>query len=164
MRVGEPRAGTRLGRLFFLVLPPAPLFSSCPSSGSSSLFLPPPPPNSSDLSFKRATRKAHSFHSSEPPSSTEAMASASSSAQAAFGLGRRKKNPGLLDQIGKFFGGDKKRKSKVRREGGPLLNHRLVFCFVFSPNVSQNICVFLFFSFGLTVFLLSKTDPMMLCN
>ncbi|XP_058503068.1 myelin basic protein-like isoform X3 [Solea solea] len=40
------------------------------------------------------------------------MASASSSAQAAFGLGRRKKAPGLLDQIGKFFGGDKKRKSK----------------------------------------------------
>ncbi|KAM6994171.1 myelin basic protein-like isoform X3 [Labrus bergylta] len=40
------------------------------------------------------------------------MASASSSAQAAFGLGRRKKNPGLLDQIGNFFGGDKKRKSK----------------------------------------------------
>lgn len=45
------------------------------------------------------------------------MASASSSAQAAFGLGRRKKNPGLLDQIGKFFGGDKKRKSKVRKQG-----------------------------------------------
>lgn len=45
------------------------------------------------------------------------MASASSSAQAAFGLGRRKKNPGLLDQIGKFFGGDKKRKSKVRKAG-----------------------------------------------
>ncbi|XP_068616606.1 myelin basic protein-like isoform X2 [Brachionichthys hirsutus] len=40
------------------------------------------------------------------------MASASSSAQAAFGMGRRKKNPGLLDQIGNFFGGDKKRKSK----------------------------------------------------
>ncbi|KAM9723850.1 myelin basic protein b isoform 3-T3 [Menidia menidia] len=40
------------------------------------------------------------------------MASASSSAQAAFGLGRRKKTPGLLDQIGKFFGGDKKRKGK----------------------------------------------------
>ncbi|XP_029927781.1 myelin basic protein-like isoform X4 [Myripristis murdjan] len=40
------------------------------------------------------------------------MASASSSAQAAFGLGRRKKNPTILDQIGKFFGGDKKRKSK----------------------------------------------------
>lgn len=61
------------------------------------------------------------------------MASASSSAQAAFGLGRRKKNPGLLDQIGKFFGGDKKRKSKVRREaegeGGkdPLLRRHLVF-------------------------------------
>lgn len=45
------------------------------------------------------------------------MASASSSAQAAFGLGRRKKNPGVLDQIGKFFGGDKKRKSKVRKQG-----------------------------------------------
>uniref|UniRef100_A0A8C7ZPK3 Myelin basic protein n=1 Tax=Oryzias sinensis TaxID=183150 RepID=A0A8C7ZPK3_9TELE len=41
------------------------------------------------------------------------MASASSSAaSAAFGLGRRKKNPGLLDQIGKFFGGDKKKKGK----------------------------------------------------
>ena len=47
------------------------------------------------------------------------MASASSSAQAAFGLGRRKKNPGLLDQIGKFFGGDKKRKNKVRKRGDP---------------------------------------------
>ncbi|TWW79583.1 hypothetical protein D4764_10G0006130 [Takifugu flavidus] len=41
------------------------------------------------------------------------MASTSGSGQAAFGLGRRKKNPGLLDQIGKFFGGDKKRKGKV---------------------------------------------------
>ncbi|XP_061098524.1 myelin basic protein isoform X2 [Conger conger] len=40
------------------------------------------------------------------------MATASTSGQATFGLGRRKKNPGLLDQIGKFFGGDKKRKSK----------------------------------------------------
>jgi len=35
-----------------------------------------------------------------------------STGQGAFGLGRRKKSPGLLDQIGKFFGGDKKRKSK----------------------------------------------------
>lgn len=43
------------------------------------------------------------------------MASTSGSGQAAFGLGRRKKNPGLLDQIGKFFGGDKKRKGKVRK-------------------------------------------------
>lgn len=43
------------------------------------------------------------------------MASASGSGQAAFGLGRRKKSPGLLDQIGKFFGGDKKRKGKVRK-------------------------------------------------
>ncbi|KAJ3597603.1 hypothetical protein NHX12_001126 [Muraenolepis orangiensis] len=40
------------------------------------------------------------------------MASASSSAQAAFGLGRKKKSPTFMDQIGNFFGGDKKRKSK----------------------------------------------------
>lgn len=84
------------------------------------------------------------------------MASASSSAQAAFGLGRRKKNPGLLDQIGKFFGGDKKRKSKVRREGrgqrgreGPSSQASsgflqpdylcffsfVLFCFVFTVNL-----------------------------
>lgn len=59
------------------------------------------------------------------------MASASSSAQAAFGLGRRKKSPGLLDQIGKFFGGDKKRKSKVRKKGGKnltLLMYLSSFC------------------------------------
>lgn len=35
-----------------------------------------------------------------------------STGQGAFGLGRRKKSPGLLDSIGKFFGADKKRKSK----------------------------------------------------
>ncbi|KAM6968019.1 myelin basic protein-like isoform 3-T3 [Aplochiton taeniatus] len=50
------------------------------------------------------------------------MASASSSAQAAFGLGRKKKAPGIMDQIGKFFGGDKKKKSKkpsaAARKGG----------------------------------------------
>ncbi|XP_030639175.1 myelin basic protein b [Chanos chanos] len=40
------------------------------------------------------------------------MASAGTSGQTAFGLGRKKKNPGVLDQIGKFFGGDKKRKGK----------------------------------------------------
>ncbi|XP_046691248.1 myelin basic protein isoform X2 [Silurus meridionalis] len=28
------------------------------------------------------------------------------------GLGRRKKAPGLMDQIGKFFGGDKKKRGK----------------------------------------------------
>lgn len=78
------------------------------------------------------------------------MASASSSAQAAFGLGRRKKNPGLLDQIGKFFGGDKKRKSKVRREaeggrgGGrdPLLRRLLVFS---NQRVADYLCFFSFF-------------------
>ncbi|CAG14557.1 unnamed protein product [Tetraodon nigroviridis] len=36
------------------------------------------------------------------------MATAGSS-----GLGRKKKNPGLMDQIGQFFGGDKKKRSKV---------------------------------------------------
>ncbi|XP_061146098.1 myelin basic protein-like isoform X3 [Syngnathus typhle] len=40
------------------------------------------------------------------------MASASSAAQATFGLGRRKKNTTVLDQLGKFFGADKKKKSK----------------------------------------------------
>ncbi|PWS22947.1 hypothetical protein DKP78_15725, partial [Enterococcus faecium] len=38
--------------------------------------------------------------------------SSGTSGQAAFGLGRKKKNPGVLDQIGKFFGGDKKKKGK----------------------------------------------------
>ncbi|KAI7807217.1 myelin basic protein, partial [Triplophysa rosa] len=38
-------------------------------------------------------------------------ASASSS-QSTFRLGRSKKNPTVMDQIGKFFGGDKKRKGK----------------------------------------------------
>uniref|UniRef100_A0A671MKH0 Uncharacterized protein n=1 Tax=Sinocyclocheilus anshuiensis TaxID=1608454 RepID=A0A671MKH0_9TELE len=41
------------------------------------------------------------------------MATASTSGQSPFGLGRKKRAPGLLDQIGRFFGGDKKRKGKV---------------------------------------------------
>lgn len=41
------------------------------------------------------------------------MATASSSGLSS--LGRKKKAPGLMDQIGNFFGGDKKRKSKVRK-------------------------------------------------
>uniref|UniRef100_A0A672Q2I9 Myelin basic protein n=1 Tax=Sinocyclocheilus grahami TaxID=75366 RepID=A0A672Q2I9_SINGR len=40
------------------------------------------------------------------------MATASTSGQSPFGLGRKKRAPGLLDQIGRFFGGDKKRKGK----------------------------------------------------
>ncbi|XP_070840552.1 myelin basic protein isoform X1 [Chaetodon trifascialis] len=40
------------------------------------------------------------------------MATASTSGQSTFGLGRKKKNPGLMDQISKFFGGDKKKRSK----------------------------------------------------
>jgi len=41
------------------------------------------------------------------------MATASTSGQSGFGLGRKKKNPGLMDQISKFFGGEKKKRSKV---------------------------------------------------
>ncbi|XP_063755887.1 myelin basic protein isoform X1 [Eleginops maclovinus] len=41
------------------------------------------------------------------------MATASTSGQSSFGLGRKKKKPGLMDQITKFFGGDKKKRSKV---------------------------------------------------
>ncbi|KAM9737404.1 uncharacterized protein ACNS7B_013117 isoform 2-T2 [Menidia menidia] len=40
------------------------------------------------------------------------MATASTSGQSGFGLGRKKKSPGLMDQISKFFGGDKKKRSK----------------------------------------------------
>ncbi|XP_076865955.1 myelin basic protein isoform X2 [Brachyhypopomus gauderio] len=45
------------------------------------------------------------------------MATASTSGQSPFGLGRRKKSPGLLDQIGKFFGGDKKKRGKGSLRG-----------------------------------------------
>ncbi len=48
-----------------------------------------------------------------PNRATPRMATASTSGQSSFGLGRKKKSPGLLDQIGRFFGGDKKRKGKV---------------------------------------------------
>ncbi|KAM9439804.1 myelin basic protein b isoform 2-T2 [Clarias gariepinus] len=40
------------------------------------------------------------------------MASSGSAGQSGFRLGRAKKTPGVMDQIGKIFGGDKKRKSK----------------------------------------------------
>uniref|UniRef100_A0A3P8VNT8 Myelin basic protein n=1 Tax=Cynoglossus semilaevis TaxID=244447 RepID=A0A3P8VNT8_CYNSE len=40
------------------------------------------------------------------------MASASGSGQSSFGLGRKKKNPGLMDQFSKLFGGEKKKRSK----------------------------------------------------
>ena len=43
--------------------------------------------------------------------------SSGTSGQAAFGLGRKKKAPGVLDSIGKFFSGDKKKgKGKVRKK------------------------------------------------
>ncbi|NP_001258389.1 myelin basic protein b isoform 1 [Danio rerio] len=45
------------------------------------------------------------------------MASASSS-QSTFRLGRTKKNPTVMDQIGKFFGGEKKKKGKGSFRGG----------------------------------------------
>ncbi|KAM3857964.1 myelin basic protein [Diretmus argenteus] len=40
------------------------------------------------------------------------MATASTSGQGTFGLGRKKKTPGLMDQISNFFGGEKKKRSK----------------------------------------------------
>uniref|UniRef100_A0A4W5KWH0 Myelin basic protein n=1 Tax=Hucho hucho TaxID=62062 RepID=A0A4W5KWH0_9TELE len=40
------------------------------------------------------------------------MTTASSSGQSSSGLSRRKKAPGLMDQISTFFGGDKKKGSK----------------------------------------------------
>lgn len=71
VRVGEPRAGTRLGcHFFFLVFPPAPLFSSCPSSGSSSFFCH-PPTHTLRLSLFRETREAQSHHSTKAANSTE---------------------------------------------------------------------------------------------
>lgn len=48
-----------------------------------------------------------------PNRSTPRMATASTSGQSPFGLSRKKRAPGLLDQIGRFFRGDKKRKGKV---------------------------------------------------
>uniref|UniRef100_A0AAY5EUL2 Myelin basic protein n=1 Tax=Electrophorus electricus TaxID=8005 RepID=A0AAY5EUL2_ELEEL len=45
------------------------------------------------------------------------MATASTSGQSPFGLGRRKRSPGLLDQISKFFGGDKKKRGKGSLRG-----------------------------------------------
>uniref|UniRef100_A0A8C6UR12 Myelin basic protein n=1 Tax=Neogobius melanostomus TaxID=47308 RepID=A0A8C6UR12_9GOBI len=41
------------------------------------------------------------------------MASSSGTGHSAFGLGRKKKSPGLMDQISKIFAGDKKKRSKV---------------------------------------------------
>lgn len=68
------------------------------------------------------------------------MASSSSSTQATFGLGRRKKNPGLLDQIGKFFGGDKKRKSKVRMQRRVEMEKaRLLSCIILLHSLCFNI-------------------------
>lgn len=99
VRVGQPRRGPRLGVFF----PPRSLLFF-------SLF----PPLLICLSVKRATRKPHVWQTRNQTLRAK-MASTSGSGQAAFGLGRRKKNPGLLDQIGKFFGGDKKRKGKVRK-------------------------------------------------
>lgn len=51
---------------------------------------------------------------SEPePSAADIMATASTSGQSGFGLGKKKKSPGLMDQLSKFFGGEKKKRSKV---------------------------------------------------
>ncbi|XP_043995483.1 uncharacterized protein LOC122844262 isoform X2 [Gambusia affinis] len=50
---------------------------------------------------------------SEPePSAADIMATASTSGQSSFGLGKKKKSPGLMDQLSKLFGGEKKKRSK----------------------------------------------------
>ncbi|CAG12843.1 unnamed protein product, partial [Tetraodon nigroviridis] len=72
-------------------------------------------PGREDNTFKERPSESDELQTIQEHSgaaSRTKMASASGSGQAAFGLGRRKKSPGLLDQIGKFFGGDKKRKGK----------------------------------------------------
>ncbi|KAM9823727.1 myelin basic protein isoform 2-T2 [Neosynchiropus ocellatus] len=40
------------------------------------------------------------------------MATAGTSGQSGFGLGRKKKNPGVMDSLTKIFGGEKKKRSK----------------------------------------------------
>lgn len=100
---------------------------------------PPPPPDPSHVPWCPGTGRRHLQRrppkhqiGCEPPwrsragrwicigqphptsSTTRIMATASTSGQSTFGLGRKKKNPGLMDQISKFFGGgDKKKRSKV---------------------------------------------------
>lgn len=126
VRVGEPRAGLRIGWLFFIFFLILLFGCSFPFYFLFSRFFPSTPTLFwALLSYYREWRKkkVDSTNTNKPPTTSTTMASASSSAQAAFGLGRRKKNPGLLDQIGKFFGGDKKRKGKVRKGGrGPNLS------------------------------------------
>uniref|UniRef100_A0A8C5EKN2 Myelin basic protein n=1 Tax=Gouania willdenowi TaxID=441366 RepID=A0A8C5EKN2_GOUWI len=58
------------------------------------------------------------------------MASASSST--------KKKSPGVLDQIGKFFAGDKKTKGKVRKQEDkpPFVLNR----FCRSPSPAEGFC------------------------
>ncbi|KAM8883176.1 uncharacterized protein mbpa isoform 2-T2 [Synchiropus picturatus] len=43
---------------------------------------------------------------------TSGMATAGTSGQSSFGLGRKKKNPGVMDSLTKIFGGEKKKRSK----------------------------------------------------
>lgn len=63
------------------------------------------------------------------------MASASSS-QSTFRLGRSKKNPTVMDQIGKFFGGDKKKKGKVRIEQAFRVLHLSIYYYSICVNFS----------------------------
>lgn len=70
MRVGEPRAGTRLGRLFFSSSS-RPLFSSCPSSGSSSFFLPPPPRQTLRLSHLRERQEKPTLSTRPTPTTQQ---------------------------------------------------------------------------------------------
>ncbi|KAL6467426.1 hypothetical protein MHYP_G00231030 [Metynnis hypsauchen] len=65
-----------------------------------------------DTNSKPSENLATAQHSTKNQVKEPDMASGGSSGQSGFRLGRSKKNPGVLDQIGKFFGGDKKRKGK----------------------------------------------------
>ncbi|XP_053717320.1 myelin basic protein isoform X2 [Synchiropus splendidus] len=45
---------------------------------------------------------------------TSGMATAGTSGQSSSGLGRKKKNPGVMDSLTKIFGGEKKKRSKFK--------------------------------------------------
>lgn len=68
-------------------------------------------PQSGDRAVLRRTLAGRADRRPRLRRSTSRMATSGTS-----GLGRRKKAPGLMDQIGKFFGGDKKKRGKVSND------------------------------------------------